>query len=296
MVPKGPVRGMGYVPRGRLLVVGGDDGFLALVDPRRGQVVKRLAGHGEKVVTPSFSADGRLMATASDDAGDRSDGVVRLWTLPSGAPAGRPLRYPTVGGHIAQPRRAHAGCHDRHRGRRDRRCGPAPTPRRRCWGPRRCGTSCASRPTGAHRGGGQLQGLGAAVVRRGARRLQLRRRMGAGQPQVRRPRRPTGVGQSISPTATHSPQAAATAPFACGTCGRSGARRRAARPAEPLSVSPQFTPDGAHLFALTNAGRAYRWDVRPASWARHACAVAGRRLTRSEWRDALPERDYNPAC
>ena len=38
---------------------------------------------------------------------------------------------------------------------------------------------------------------------------------------------------------------------------------------------PQFTPDGAYLFAIAT-GRAYRWDVRPASWARLACSVAGR--------------------
>ena len=49
-------------------------------------------------------------------------------------------------------------------------------------------------------------------------------------------------------------------------------------------VLPQFTPDGAYLFAIYGAGgRAYRWDVRPSSWVRHACAVAGRALSRSEW-------------
>jgi WD40 repeat protein len=63
------------------------------------------------------------------------------------------------------------------------------------------------------------------------------------------------------------------------------------------SVVPQFTPDGAYVFAVYGDGaRAYRWDVRPSSWAGHACAVAGRTLTRSEWQDALPERDYAPAC
>ncbi|MBD0282620.1 MAG: hypothetical protein ICV69_10570, partial [Thermoleophilaceae bacterium] len=56
------------------------------------------------------------------------------------------------------------------------------------------------------------------------------------------------------------------------------------------------TPDGAYLFAIYNTGQAYRWDVRPSSWARHACAVAGRRLTRAEWEDALSDRDYDPAC
>jgi WD40 repeat protein len=61
-------------------------------------------------------------------------------------------------------------------------------------------------------------------------------------------------------------------------------------------VTPVFTPDGQSLFALSDAGRAWRWDIRPASWARHACAVAGRSLSRSEWSDVLPGRDYAPAC
>jgi hypothetical protein len=55
-------------------------------------------------------------------------------------------------------------------------------------------------------------------------------------------------------------------------------------------------PDGAHLLVVTNGGRAYRWDVRPASWARHACAVAGRPLSRAEWVEALGDRPYRPAC
>ena len=62
------------------------------------------------------------------------------------------------------------------------------------------------------------------------------------------------------------------------------------------SVGPFFSPDGAYLFAITAAGRAFRWDVRPASWERQACAVAGRTLTRAEWNDALPGRAYAPAC
>jgi WD40 repeat protein len=61
-------------------------------------------------------------------------------------------------------------------------------------------------------------------------------------------------------------------------------------------IAPVFTPDGAYLFVITDAGRAYRWDIRPSSWARHACEIAGRRLTRTEWNDVLPERDYAPAC
>jgi hypothetical protein len=61
---------------------------------------------------------------------------------------------------------------------------------------------------------------------------------------------------------------------------------------------PRFSADGAYLFAIygQGVGRAYRWDVRPSSWARHACDVAGRPLTRAQWDEVLPGRAYKPAC
>ena len=295
VVPKGPVRGMGYVPRGRLLVVGGDHGFLALVDPRRGQVVKRLAGHGEKLLTPSFSADGRLMATASDDPGDRNGGVVRLWTLPSGAPAGPPLRYPTVGDislspdgrrlAVTRPPSGGVEIFDLAKGRRRASLLEAET----VW------DLVRFTPDGRYLVGGSYKGW--------ARLWSVEEPAPGNLAEDWNPatRRFTGHAgrvewQSMSPDG-----------HTLATGGRDGTVRLwdlrtqqalgAALPGLPNRyLLPQFTPDGAYLFAVTDAGRAYRWDVRPASWARHACAVAGRRLTPSEWRDALPERDYNPAC
>jgi WD40 repeat protein/DNA-binding SARP family transcriptional activator len=61
-------------------------------------------------------------------------------------------------------------------------------------------------------------------------------------------------------------------------------------------VSARFSRDGSHLYAVPHVGRGVRWDVRPAAWERHACEVAGRRLTEREWRDALPERPFRPVC
>ena len=61
-------------------------------------------------------------------------------------------------------------------------------------------------------------------------------------------------------------------------------------------VSATFARDGSHLFAVPHTGRGVRWDLRPASWKRHACLVAGRDLTGPEWRDALPERPFQPIC
>jgi hypothetical protein len=53
-------------------------------------------------------------------------------------------------------------------------------------------------------------------------------------------------------------------------------------------VVPIFTPDGRHLIAAHQNGRAYRWDIRPASLVRQACDVAGRQLTREEWDESCP--------
>ena len=78
---------------------------------------------------------------------------------------------------------------------------------------------------------------------------------------------------------------------------RSGQALGAPLPGVPSSGAiPAFTPDGGHLVAAYDSGRAYLWDIRPASLAKQACDVAGRRLTRAEWEAFLPRRDYDPAC
>ena len=62
------------------------------------------------------------------------------------------------------------------------------------------------------------------------------------------------------------------------------------------TMAPLFTPDGRSLLAISNVGLAHAWNIRPDSWARQAWAVAGRRLSRAEFSEALPGRDYAPAC
>jgi class 3 adenylate cyclase/WD40 repeat protein len=61
-------------------------------------------------------------------------------------------------------------------------------------------------------------------------------------------------------------------------------------------VSAAFIDGGAELVTLHDNGQGYIWDLRPKAWARRACAIAGRALTRTEWHHALPERRYQPAC
>jgi WD40 repeat protein len=62
------------------------------------------------------------------------------------------------------------------------------------------------------------------------------------------------------------------------------------------TASVRFLRSGAALLALYGGGRGFVWDLRPSAWAREACAVAGRTLSRAEWADALPGQAYRPAC
>ena len=284
----GPVQGMGYVPGGRLLVVGGDDGFLAMFDPRRGKLVKPLPGHRGPLGTPSFSADGRLMATLGQgDIGAGGRKRVLLWTLKAGQPLGRPRSY--------SPTRAAQDVSLSPDGRTlavTEALGveiiDVATRRRRASlpGSETVRTLARFTPDGRFIVGGSTDGW--------ARLWST----DTWRPATRPLAGHTGevTGQSTSPDA-HTLATGSTD----GTIRLFdlATQRPLGAPLPGLAnrlVAPQFTPDGAYLFAITGAGRAYRWDVRPSSWARHACAVAGRQLTRSEWADVLPEHDYDPAC
>ena len=57
-----------------------------------------------------------------------------------------------------------------------------------------------------------------------------------------------------------------------------------------------LAPDGHRLLVTHADGRGAVWNVDPRSWAKRACAVAGRTLTRKEWEEFLPGRRYAPAC
>jgi WD40 repeat protein len=60
-------------------------------------------------------------------------------------------------------------------------------------------------------------------------------------------------------------------------------------------IGAAFIRQGTWLAVAHEAG-GVAWDVRPHTWTRHACAVAGRTLTPSEWNNALPQHDYAPSC
>jgi hypothetical protein len=57
-----------------------------------------------------------------------------------------------------------------------------------------------------------------------------------------------------------------------------------------------FFPDGKHVIAVFHSGTGIIWNVDPAAWKSQACSVAHRNLTRGEWEDLLPERNYRQVC
>jgi WD40 repeat protein/tRNA A-37 threonylcarbamoyl transferase component Bud32 len=62
------------------------------------------------------------------------------------------------------------------------------------------------------------------------------------------------------------------------------------------STELDLSADGRRLLMTGADGRGAVWDVDPESWARRACALAHRTLTREEWERFLPGRRYDPAC
>jgi hypothetical protein len=54
--------------------------------------------------------------------------------------------------------------------------------------------------------------------------------------------------------------------------------------------------DGRHLYALPTSRNGVRLAISPQDWKRDACAIAGREISRQEWADALPGREYRAVC
>ena len=280
-VPRGPVRGLGFLPGG-LLAVGGDEGYLALADPRQGTIVQRLRGHRRNpVLAPSFSADGRLMLTlAAFDS-------VLLWKLQAGRPVGSPRRYSglsaTDAASLSPDGRFIAvtgtlggvAVIDTATLRESRALPGAETVR-----------VVRFTPDGRYLIGGSFKGwtrLWSTSTWKPASRSLI------------------GHTREVTGAATSPDGRTLATGGADGTVRMYDIRTQkpigAPLPGVPnRRTDPEFTPDGRYLFAFSNTGREYRWDVRPSSWERQACAIAGRTLTRAEWNDALPGRDYRPAC
>ena len=283
VVRNGQVLGS-FLPGSHTLAVGGPEGFLALVDAGNGRVLRRLRGHRGQVWTPSISADGRLLATGSDD------NIVRLWSLPAGRARGAPLRFRSsvndvqlspdgrwlaVGLLDWQTQKATLEIWDTSRRRRVRRM--------------------TDRDSG-----------GAARFSRDGRLLAVGSLRGTARVWS------TETWEPVTRVLTGHTGWISNSSFSrdgrtLATGSEDGTVRLwdieseqpigAPLPGIPqLASEPYFTADGSRLIVSFDRGQAYLWDIRTESLVRHACKVAGRSLTRAEWDEALPGRDYDPAC
>jgi WD40 repeat protein/DNA-binding SARP family transcriptional activator len=281
--PVGGANKVSFVPGSHLVVAVGDDAFAALVDADSGRVIRRLRGHHGDVKLPGISADGRLLTT-----GD-TEGVVRFWSLPDGAglgmlrfgreifssqlsPDGRWLSVSLVDAGLDA---GNVELWDVRTRRRVRSLRFAEHP----------GTTRFSPDS-------RMLAIG---NRNGRTRVWSTQ---SWRPVTRSLEGDAGGIQAaeISPdgrTVVTGNEAGAVRLWDIETQQSVGAPLPGAA-GEP--VVPSFTADGTGLIAAYATGDAYRWDIRPDSLVRHACQVAGRRLTRAEWQEFLPTRDYAPAC
>jgi WD40 repeat protein len=57
-----------------------------------------------------------------------------------------------------------------------------------------------------------------------------------------------------------------------------------------------FSPDGTTLLVLYGDGKGFAWPATTRAWEQHACAVAGRNLTREEWSRFVSGYSYAKVC
>ena len=278
--------GVGFVPGSHLFMVGGENGLIAVIDIDRRRVVRRLRADRRDVFGGSISANGQVLATFGRD-------TVRLWSLPEGRPVGAPLLFDPA--WVADAQLSPDG--------------------------RWLAIQLLS-PSGMAEGPQTLE-VRDVRSRRVVARRQLEdityikfspdgRLLATGDIHGRARVWSTDSWEPVTRwLAGHTETITG---LAIGRHGRTLATGSwdgtvrlwdieteqaigAPLPGLPkVSVWPLFTPDGTRLIAAYETGDAYRWDIRPESLVRQACRVAGRRLTRAEWTEYLPSRDYEPAC
>jgi hypothetical protein len=66
---------------------------------------------------------------------------------------------------------------------------------------------------------------------------------------------------------------------------------------DTLVTALAFRPTGGMLASGHSDGTVVLWDVDPWSWARMACVIANRDLSRSEWNDYIGAiKKYRRTC
>ena len=270
-----------FSPDGRLLAVAGEKGALGLWDASTLAPVGRLSGLRDWTQAIAFSPDGRLLA-AGDVNGSRPQ--LRIWdvrrraltsfrsTLPAHALAFSPdgkLLAGAGGPKGVEVREARSG-----------------------------------RLVTAFGGGGEL--ARSVAFSPDGRLLFVGRFNGSGRfysTDDWRPAGPAMKGQAqriLSARFTPDGRVLATS-SADGTVQLWDVAARRSIGA-PLMVEPEayvataMSRDGRYVYALPTGRDGVRLAVSAQDWKRQACAMAGREISRQEWADALPGRDYRALC
>jgi WD40 repeat protein/DNA-binding SARP family transcriptional activator len=271
------VLGMAFVPGSHLIVAGDPEGFLSLADADSGSVLWRIHAHDGSIWTPGVSADGRLLVTGSQDR------TVHFWSLPDGRRLGAPLTFQAFPTDVQLSPDG-------------RLAAVALFTRLELWDVRTRRRVRSVKLDG---------GVDTARFSPSGRLIALSNSDGA---QVWSTEDWTPITRVFSghagpihwDTISRDDRTLATSGLD-GTVRLWDIESEQAVGA-PLPGLPGhqviglLTPDSNAVIAGYDTGQAYRWDIRPATLARQACLVAGRTLTRAEWDEFLPGRDFKPAC
>ena len=288
-VQKTPLLAAGFSPDGRLLAVTGEPAHVTLLNAQTLVPVRtlaRLPGRSSQAVV--FSPDGRLVAAAALDSGpaDNLHGVGRVWDVKTGAAtpvrmnvSGNTLAFSPNGRYVAGDGAevaigGNAEVYDIRSGKRVT-----------------IATGDLVRSV-AFSHDGRLLAVGhyggtVAVVATKDWKVTGRRLAGHFE-------RVTALEFSPDDRTLLTGSADGTARLWDVDTRRP---LGTAMPIKPRSfVAAAFNRSGSDVFAVPSKGTGVRWDVRPETWKRHACLVGGRDLTRTEWREILPNRQYRSVC
>jgi DNA-binding SARP family transcriptional activator/WD40 repeat protein/energy-coupling factor transporter ATP-binding protein EcfA2 len=275
---RGRAVGAALAPDGATLAMTTDAGTLELWDTRaRRRLDEPQIAHAHEADAVTFSGDGRWLAT-----GDGA--IVRLWDVPRRTTAGS---FVQSGGHHLSlspdgTMLAVTALNDRFAGGLEIRSVPALEVIRRVPVP--AGTFARFAPDGRSLVYGDRDGR---VWTLDTRTWKPTARMGGDGAWI--------LDAEVSPDGR---LLVTTSNDGTGRLWDLASRRPIGTALSGGSEDPVaagFLRGGTRLVVI-NERDGVAWDVRPASWARHACAVAGRTLTRAEWTSLLPEQDYDPAC
>jgi WD40 repeat protein/class 3 adenylate cyclase/energy-coupling factor transporter ATP-binding protein EcfA2 len=302
------VSAVAFQPGGKLIAIGTIDGKVRFFDSKSGKAVGSSLDEGRSVVWQlGFSPDGRLLAVAVDPNGmsgfysQQRQGEVQLWDVGSRRRVGRTI-VPGAGSVLSV-----AFNHDgtllatgSYRGRLD------------LWDVathshhgRPMTVADDGFPSVAFDASGRFVAVGGAV---GPVRVWRVADQRPAFPPLSHTGAVTGTafdpaGSFLATTSLNGATRLWDAPTGLGYddelvgSPRPGSLARSIDLPPFLGLRNAFSPDGKLLAAAGIETRAMVWDVDPALWRRRACAIAGRNLSREEWKLYLPSGGpYRATC